>query len=65
MSSPKLRNFTPKKVWAVAQRARKELSLTEHAEAAEVKASLGLFIIEKGNALFFVCPVGFSAAGER
>jgi hypothetical protein len=45
--------------------AEKKLSLTEHAEAAEVKPSLGLFIIEKGNALFFVCPVGSSEAGER
>jgi hypothetical protein len=37
MSSPKLRNFTPKKVGARAERARKELSLTEHTENAEIK----------------------------
>ena len=41
------------------------MSLTEHTEDAEVKACLGLFIIEKDNALFSVNSVSSSEAGER
>jgi hypothetical protein len=44
---------------------KKELSLTEHTEVTEVRASLELFMNEMVINLFSVLPEGLSEAGKR